>query len=250
MNIKVILLIFLISFSGLSSVQGLNGQIIRKPIVIYANEKSLPGDQNIFWSENKNDTQLITSLNGMNFNDWESKEILIQDSLKSSPTTLDPINHIRYGIKLTQHFNYPIVHSSPTSSIYYKNHNFYFGPEYTFLLTKSFKDSTDDWEPEPWGFNLGYRFIVKSEKKKTNLFLQMNFSFYRVTYKEYQPGSTVLTDQMKSIIENTGAIGINYRFNKYFELFGGIGIGTTCGFFLLLQKVIPHSFVGIGYTIN
>lgn len=170
------------------------------------------------------------------------------ENIKTSPS-YGPLEHIRYGAKLTQHFNYPLMHTSPTSSIYYQNHNIYLGPEYTILLTKSSNDSTD-WQPSHWGLNVGYRYIIKSERKKTNLFLQMNFSFYQVNYKEYQAGSNIGENKEKMIIENTGGVGVNYRFNKRLEIFGGVGIGSTCGFFLLFKHFIPHSFIGIGYTIN
>jgi hypothetical protein len=174
----------------------------------------------------------------------------IEDAINSEAPPQDPTSYMRFGIKLTQHFNYPLMHTSPTSCVILKNHSLYFGPEYNLILTKSTRDSINSWDPEPWGLNIGYRCLIPSERKKTNLFAQINFSFYRVKYKEYEPGSTVLTDKDKMIVENTAGIGINHRFNKKFEIFGGLGFGSTSGFFLLFKHFIPHSFIGVGYKIN
>ncbi len=204
---------------------------------------------NIFSSKYNGISQLLASNKVMSSDKRKIEENLSENKSKTLSPSYGPIDHIRYGAKLTQHFNYPLMHTSPTSSIYYQNHNIYLGPEYTLLLTKSSDDSTD-WQPSHWGLNVGYRYIIKSERKKTNLFLQMNFSFYQVHYKEYQAESNISENKEKMIIENTGGVGVNYRFNKKLEVFGGVGIGSTCGFFLLFKHFIPHSFVGIGYTIN
>jgi len=172
-----------------------------------------------------------------------------QQSSEFSDKFYDPSNFMRFGIKVTQHFNYPILHTSPTSSIKIKNHNPYFGPEFNLILQQK-NDSTDEWVPEKWGFNLGYRYLIPSESKKNNIFIQMNFSFYRVKYSEYNQSTANTTEKKKMIVENTGGFGINHRFTKNFEIFGGLGVGSTSGFFPLFKHFIPHSFLGVGYQIN
>jgi hypothetical protein len=240
---KFLVLILFFSISALINGQEIESQILKKSIDTTLITNSIIGKHDIFLANNKNLPQYLVSLDGLN-NNRENKEIEYHAENLFIPNQL-----FRYGVKLTQHFNYPIMHTSPTASVYIQDHNIYLGPEFNLILTKPKVDTTENWKPDHWGVNLGYRYILKSEKKKVNLFLQMNFSFYQVKYKEYKTGLSKTIDHQKMIIENTGSMGINYKFNKKLEIFGGVGFGSTCGFFLLFKKFIPHSFFGVGYTI-
>ncbi len=239
MKMKTKLLLFLFLLSIYANAQVSNNLITDKSAISNLN---LLADNNTNYSNSIYNDQSFDLHKYLNTYKFES-------NLSQTPPQ-DPANRLRYGVKLTQHFNYPIMHTSPTSSVYIKNHNFYFGPEFTFLLTKGSSDSTDDWTPELLGLNVGYRCLIKTDMKKANFFVQMNFSFYRVKYKEYASGSLVAIEKDKMIIENTGGAGLNYRFNKKIEIFGGVGFGSTSGFFLLLRHFVPHSFIGVGYKIN
>jgi hypothetical protein len=244
MKERVNILIFLISIPVL-----LNGQVINRQNYNTTNiATSLIGKQYLFLTNYKNQPPSLVSLDALYNTRGENKEIAYH--FENADNFFIPNQLFRYGAKLTQHFNYPIMHTSPSASVYIQDHNIYLGPEFNLLLTKPKVDTTENWKPDHVGVNIGYRYILKSERKKTNLFLQMNFSFYQVKYKEYKSGSTNTIDHQKMIIENTGSMGINYKFTKKLEIYGGVGFGSTCGFFLLFKKFIPHSFFGVGYTIN
>lgn len=160
----------------------------------------------------------------------------------------DSINRWRLALGATQSFNYPIMHTTPSVSIYNRQHAIYCGPEFTLLLKKSLGDDVDSWKQKYWGFNLGYRYTFPSHWKRTNLFLQMNYSIYQYEFEEGQMGSGGVI-QKGIMVENCAAIGVNYRCNSRLSLSGGIGLGSKAPFFLLLNSAIPHSFVGVSYQI-
>lgn len=162
---------------------------------------------------------------------------------------VDSTHNWNFGIKLTQQVNYPIGHTSPALSIYRKNHNVNIGPEYTHLFKESIGDALDIYQQDYWGINIGYRYIFDSPWRKTNLFLQMDFSIYQLIYSEYQLGYNNAAEQKITVVENNVGFGINYKLFNHVEIFGGIGFGSTNGFFLILDQVIPHSFFGIEYKI-
>ena len=135
-------------------------------------------------------------------------------------------------------------------SIHKGNHNLILGPEYTIHLRNIYGDPIDRVEKYYRGINIGYRYIFNSSWKKANLFFQTNFSFYQLKFKAYQLGYPYVTDHKELIIENTAGIGFNYKLAPQFELSGGIGIGSTNGFFLMIGQFIPHSFLGIEYKFN
>lgn len=160
----------------------------------------------------------------------------------------DSLNRWSLAMGANQSFNFPIMHTTPTISIYNHQHTIYFGPEFTLLLKKSLGDDVDSWKQKYWGFNLGYRYTFPSHWKRTNLFLQMNYSIYQYEFEEGQMGSGGVIHK-GIMVENCAAFGLNYRFNNRLSLSGGIGLGSKAPFFLLLNSAIPHSFVGISYRI-
>lgn len=211
---------------------------------------TLVNDQNVFFTNaiNRSEKRKHVLLGIFNDN-WASKSIKYNSNLVKYLCSFDSTNNWNLGIKLTQQFNYPIGHTSPALCVYRKNHDFYIGPEYTNLLEKSIGDSFDKYQQEYWGINIGYRYIFDSPWKKTNLFLQMDFSIYQLIYSEYQLGYIHATEQKKTVVENNIGFGVNYKLFNHVEIFGGIGFGSTNGFFLMLDHCIPHLFLGIEYKI-
>jgi hypothetical protein len=78
-------------------------------------------------------------------------------------------------------------------------------------------------------------------------FSQLNYSVYQIRYKEYQLGPPYVTNRKRIVVENTATFGIDYNIHKKFHLYGGIGFGSMDGFFLILNSVIPCSYVGLEY---
>jgi len=149
------------------------------------------------------------------------------------------------GIKLAQQFNYPALHTDLLFSIYLKNHNIYFGPEYTLLMKNLYGDPVDEWDKEYLGVALGYRYIINSTLRKLNFFVSTNFSFYQVKYEEYQLGPPNQTSHYDFVVENTAGFGLNYCISKGILIYGEIGIGSTSGFFLMINEFIPHAGIGL-----
>jgi len=162
----------------------------------------------------------------------------------------DSIKKCTFGIKLSQHFNYPVLHTTPSFSIYIKNHNIYIGPEFTYLLNPLYGDPVYKWQNKYIGLNIGYRYIIKSTWKRLNFYLSMNFSIYQIKYEEYQMGPPYMTNHEKLIIENTIGVGLNYQILKRINLFGEIGTGSTDKFFLMLQQFVPHTSIGVEFIIK
>jgi len=247
------LLILVLIFVSIDSIgQTFVDQIIMKSGDTIPCTITLVNDQNIFYKYegNRSRKNNHVSLESVNLYNWTSKDIKYKPKPENSGYPYDSTNNWNFGIKLTQQVNYPILHTSPTFSIYRKNHNLYIGPEYTNLLEESFGDPADNYQHEYWGINIGYRYIFDSHWKKTNLFLQMDFSFYQLKYTEHQLGNPQETNNKRTIVENNLGIGVNYQLFEQIEIFGGVGFGSTNGFFLMVEQFIPHSFLGIEYKIK
>jgi hypothetical protein len=164
---------------------------------------------------------------------------------------VDTINHWKFGIQLTQSFNYPLMHTSSTFSIILKKNELFIGPEYTKLQrTYLYGDPVDKWKQDNWGINIGYRYKLNSAKAKTCFFIQTCFSVYQTVFHEYQLGPPFDTEHKKVIIENTAGLGFDYHYTNHIHIFGTIGIGSTNGFFLMINQFIPHSSLGLQYMIR
>jgi len=163
------------------------------------------------------------------------------------------INNWKFGIQLTQSYtyNYPTMHTSPAFIIILKQNEIFIGPEFTKLQRNYLRwDQASKWQQENWGINLGYKYMIKSAKTKTNFFIQTCFSVYQTNFIEYQIGSPGHTEHSQIIVENTAGLGFDYHVSSRFHVFMTAGIGSTNGFFLMIDQFIPHSSLGIEYKIK
>lgn len=252
MNPAKYLLLILVSISVFVNAQTFTDQIILKSGDTITCEITLINELNIFYTYKKKRTEKYdyVALNDVSTYNWLSKDIVPEVKPKRILFLYDSTNKWKIGLKITQHYDYPIAHTVPALSIYKRNHNFSIGPEYTVLLDDNFGDPVDHWGKEYWGLYIGYRYIINSKWKNTNLFLQTNFSFYKTKYESYQLGTAKWTNHTTFIIDNTIGLGISYKLFRHFELSGGIGFGSTAPFFLMIGHFIPHSFLGIEYKFN
>lgn len=155
------------------------------------------------------------------------------------------------GIKAVQQLNYPISHSIVSLNLSKQNHNIYIGPNYTRLFSNYFGDElVNSYENNSMGLNVGYRYMIDSKWNRIKLFIQLDFSLYKVKYKTYQGHGIGVRDAEKIVIENNGGLGLNYKLSNKMELFGGLGIGSTEVFFFMLDGFIPHSFIGLEYKLK
>ncbi|MCF8371881.1 MAG: hypothetical protein K9H64_09675 [Bacteroidales bacterium] len=249
MNKTASIALLLIVVSTLVNGQGFIDQILLKSGDTITCKISLINDQNIFYTYKKKRTEKHDFVPLMEVVDytWVSKDIKNQIPPKNPLPLYNSKDKWHIGIILSQQFNYPLRHTSPGISLSKRNHNLWLGPEYTLLLENPPGDPIEVYKKNCLSLGIGYRYIFNSSWKNINLFLQTNFSFVQVEYKEYQLGPPFVTNRTKIIVENTMAVGANYQLPGNFELFGGIGFGSYDFFLMALEHFIPHATVGVEY---
>lgn len=252
MKKKVHITIILIFISGLVLGQTFIDQIIlNSGDTIYC-KITLINDQNIFYTYKSKRTEKYNHvlLEGVDKYHWLSKNLKYQTQTEKDTYPFDTTNNWKVGVTLTQYFKYPVLHTTPTLSIFNKNHNLYIGPEYTMLLEESLGDPEDSYQQEYWGINFGYRYFINSFWWKTNLFLQMNFSIYQIKFKVHQLGPSQETYHKQILVEITGGLGVSYKFTNRLSANVGIGFGGTTGGYIRSNELIPQAFLGIEYKIK
>ena len=151
-----------------------------------------------------------------------------------------------YDFEIKHDYNFRIMHHIPVFSFNINNHNFYAGPQYSYLFQPK-PIANEIYENNSLGFNLGYRYYSKELIKNLQIFSQFNFSIFQIRYKEYQNGPPFVNEHRKLIIENTATIGMDYKLFNSFNLFAGIGIGSYGGFFLMINYFNLSNYIGIEY---
>ena len=253
MKLKTFIISVLILVSNLLKGQEFIDQIFTKSNFTINWNITLINDKNIFYTYQKRNTEKHTyiSLNEVISYNWKSKDIEFTNQDKDKLFPYNSTNNRRLGIKTVQQINYPISHSIIAINFSKMNHNIYLGPNYTHLFNNYFgNESVNDYEKDSIGINFGYQYIIDSKWKRTNFFLQIDFSVYKLNNKEYQGLFIGIKDEEMIIIENNGSIGINYKVSDNIELMGGIGIGSPEYFFLMINRFLPHSFIGLKYRIK
>ncbi|MBT3210027.1 MAG: hypothetical protein HN704_09930 [Bacteroidetes bacterium] len=254
MKREILTLLALIMISNLVSSQNIIDQILTKSGDTICCKITLINDQNIFYSYQKRKTEKhdYISHNEVLSCIWASKDEITPENNDKKIIPYYSTTYWRLGINAVQQFNYPILHSVVALNLSKMNHLIYFGPNFNILLNNYFGDEVviADSEKNSIGINFGYRYIVDSESKRMNFFMQLDFSIYEVKYKEWGGHGTGFKDTKNVIVENNGSIGLNYKISNSVELFGGIGLGSTEYFFLMLEHLIPHSFVGLHYKFK
>jgi hypothetical protein len=214
---------------------------------------TLINDQNIFYTQKKRTTEQhdYISLNEIISYDWKTENIKFKDNPANTTIPYDSTSNWETGILAVQQINYPISHSILAFGLSKRNHRMHLGLHYTQIFKNHFGDeSVNRYKNNSVGLNAGYRYIIDSKWERTNFFLQLDFSIYKVEYKAYRGHGTGVVDLEKLIVENNGSIGLNYKLSEKVELFGGLGMGSTAYFFLMIEQFIPHSFVGLEYKFK
>lgn len=248
-----IFILLLIITGNLMIGQELPDQIITKSGDTLNCKITLVNDQNIFYDFKKKKTKKHSYIS--------LKEVVSYSWISNSPEYIDPDKKEFYaydsthcwimGIRATQQMNYPIAHSIVAAGLSRGSHNFYCGPVYTKLLENYFGDEVVDiYDEDIFGVNFGYRYLFKSAWKKTNIFLQYDFSFYKAKFKRYGGHAANTVDDQRINLENNASIGINHKISKRMELFAGAGLGSVRSFFLVLDKSLFHTYLGVGYNFR
>ena len=154
-----------------------------------------------------------------------------------------------YDFQVKRDYNYRLFQLSPVFSIEYKNHNFYLGPLYVYFI-QPIPIADEIFEKNSYGLNLGYRYYSNDLFRNSRLFGQFNYSIIQVKYKQYQLGPPFQTDSKKILAENTISLGMDFRIIRKFHLFIDFGFGSYDPFFLMINKFIFTSNLGIEYEFN
>lgn len=245
--------ILLIVVTGLVNAQNYIDQIITKSSDTIYCKITYVNDQNIFYTTQKRKTEKHSNIyvNDIISYNWKTENEKTKDNFAKNTIPYDSTSNWKTGIMAIQQINYPISHSIIAFNLSKKNHNIYLGPNYTYLFNNYFGDElVNVYKNYSIGINTGYRYIIDSKWEKINLFLQIDFSIYKVEYKEYHGHGSGVVDIERLVIENNASIGVNYRISEKLELYGGLGIGSTEYFFLMIEQFIPHSYFGLKYMIN
>ncbi len=168
-----------------------------------------------------------------------------QDTIKSKVFFGIRINPF-YDFEVKRSYNFRIIHLTPLFSIIFKNHNFYLGPQYSYVFQPK-PISGQIFEHNSLGFTFGYRYYSNNIFKNTKVFGQFNYSVYQIEYENYQLGPPFKIDKKEIIAENTASLGIDFRVIRNLHFFIGAGFGSYDGFFLMINKFTLTSFLGIEY---
>lgn len=156
------------------------------------------------------------------------------------------------GVNVVQQFNFPILHSVVAMEISKKNHFLYAGLNYTRLLENYFGDEVmgDLYEENAFGINFGYRHFDETKWQRLSIVLQLDFMVYRTRYKQWGGHGVGVQDKDPVILENSGGIGLNYKVSSKVSVSAGGGLSSPAGFFLMLDQVNPHFWVGLHYRFD
>jgi hypothetical protein len=230
------------------SAQSTTDQIFLKSGDTIACKITYVNEANIFYTLKTKPlaTQEYVALERVRSYNWTSKNLPTHPEISLNP--YDSTRKLKIGLRFAQQLNYPILHTSAALSASSKGHSVYIGPAFTHLNGKSFS-SVDTYKQTNWGLNFGYRYCFDSHWKNTHVLVQIDFSVYQVHYIEHSLGNPMGWENKKTIVENNLGIGLNHKLSEQLELFGGLGFGSTNGFFLMLDQFIAHSFLGIEYKL-
>lgn len=193
----------------------------------------------------------ITRLAGQNVVNPSSGSI--QQDMSSDELAADSAKgKWRTGLSVVQQFNYPILHSIIEVELAKQNHRIYAGPCYTLLLENYFGDEIlgGQYDKNAYGINFGYRYMSGTKWKRISVVLQTDFSIYRVRYQHWGGHGAGVQEKKPVIVENNGGIGLNYQISPNLAVSVGFGLGSPAGFFLMLDRVNPHSWLGFYYSIR
>lgn len=132
--------------------------------------------------------------------------------------------------------------------LFKKNHNIQIGLEYLQLQRDYLKgDPIDKWDNSYFGVYFGYRYLLSANRQKLNWFCFFSYTIFNATYLEYQRGFPFEKEHNELIFLNTGGMGLNYRPTKPINVFLGIGLSSSKGFFLNFEEPYLNIRLGLEY---
>jgi len=175
-----------------------------------------------------------------------TNNLIGQDTVKSKVSL--GIRFIsNYDFEVYHENNFRTVHLAPLFSVNFKHHNFFLGPQYSYIIQPT--DLTNQiYEHNSFGLNFGYRYYSNFLLKNTRIFAEFNYSIFQVKFKNYQLGPPQWTDDEEVYVENTGSVGLDYTILNQLHMSCGFGFGSYSGFFLIFEKFTLTSYLGVEYV--
>jgi hypothetical protein len=152
-----------------------------------------------------------------------------------------------YDFEVYSENNFRTVHLAPLFSVNYKHHNFFLGPQYSYIFQPA-SVTNQIYEHNSFGLNFGYRYYSNFLLKNTRLFGELNYSVFPVKVANYQLGPPQWTHQKEIYVESTGSLGLDYTIINQIHISLGFGFGAYSGFFLIFEKFTLTSYLGIEYV--
>ncbi len=149
-----------------------------------------------------------------------------------------------YDFEVYRENNFRTLHLAPLFSINFKHHNFFLGPQYSYIFQPT-TVTNQIYENNSFGLNFGYRYYSNFLLKNTRLFGEFNYSIFQVKVTNYQLGPPQWTHHEEFYVENTGSLGLDYTILNQFHISLGFGFGSYSGFFLIFEKFTLTSYLGI-----
>jgi len=175
--------------------------------------------------------------------------IQAQDTLKFSIE-----NSLEYNFRIPRKIEYvnvkpySVLHESILFVGSFKNSVFFVGPQisnyYGFLY-----DPVDKLKNNGLGLNFGYEYDYPFSKKDPDFVMttRLSFSLYEARIIENSSGPNEDKQKRFTILENNLYLGLKKSFSRNFYIHSGIGIGSTQGFFLMIESFMLSSTFGFGF---
>jgi hypothetical protein len=162
-------------------------------------------------------------------------------------------NSLEYNFRLPRKIDYgnikrySVLHESLLFVGSYKNNMFFIGPQisnfYGFLY-----DPVDKLQNIGYGLNFGYEYDYPLSKENRSFILstRISFSLYEAVIDEQSLGPNEEKQKRFTILENNIYVGLKKSFNNFY-FHSGFGIGSTQGFFLMVESFMLPSTFGFGF---
>ena len=168
-----------------------------------------------------------------------------QDTVKSKITFGVRFN-TGYDFQVKHEYNLNMIRLAPIFSVNLKNHNFYLGPQYSYIFQPT-PVSDEIYDNSSYGLTFGYRYYFRDFVDNLRLFGQLNYSLFWVNYSQYQNGMPYFHSITKFSVKNDVSIGLDYHTSKKFHMFLGFGLGSYHAIFLILDDFTFTCYLGIDY---
>ena len=174
--------------------------------------------------------------------------VLSQDSLVVSIENSD-----EYNFQLPKNSNsikrFSVFHEQFLLCVDYKQNQIFLGPQYSYFSGYLY-DPVDEYKKNAFGINIGYQYnyLIKNRLSNTSFITRLSFSLYEYKTIEHSMGPGEFS-RAQTIVENNLYLGLKKKIKNKIYIQGGIGIGSTQGFFLMIESFMLSSTFCLGINL-